>query len=251
MKKRSILKIGDSLKNPEKKRRYNEWVFSLIAPEYDVITRVLSLWRDAAWKQLLVNALPECTAPCCLDLACGTGDICGLLGRRYPDGQITGVDISDAMLDIARRRHPVPGLRFLRQDMGCLDFQDASVSIVTGSYALRNAPDLRVALNEICRVLKPGGRAAFLDFSKSPRRFSQTISYSVLKIWGGFWGFVLHGNPEVYGYIAESLKLFPDRDELHAIMESSGLNVVSCRRLFFGMIEITVVQRAAGKAQQA
>jgi len=241
------MKLGDSLNSPAQKRCYNEWVFSLIASEYDVITRVLSFWRDAAWKRLLVGMLPACAAPSCLDLACGTGDLCGLLAGRYPDGLIAGVDIADAMLAIARRRHPAPSIRFLRQDMGRLEFPDASIDRVTGSYALRNAPDLPVVLREVHRVLKPGGTAAFLDFSKSPRRVPRKISYGLLKIWGGFWGLVLHGNPEVYGYIAESLKLFPDRVQLRRAMEQSGLHLVDSRLLFFGMLELTVVERPAGE----
>ena len=73
----------------------------------------------------MIGLLPELDSPQCVDLACGTGDTCGLLARRYPCGVIVGVNISDSMLAIAQHRHPAPSLRFLRQDMGNLEFQDA------------------------------------------------------------------------------------------------------------------------------
>jgi demethylmenaquinone methyltransferase/2-methoxy-6-polyprenyl-1,4-benzoquinol methylase len=163
---RFVLKIGDHLENAEKKKYYNERAFSEIAPRYDFITRVLSFRRDAAWKRTLVSLLPSYESPVCVDLACGTGDIAFLLVGKYPRGRVAGLDITEPMLDIARHRNTHPNVSFVNQDMGSLAIVSESVDIVTGGYALRNAPDLRTAIDEISRVLKPRGVAAFLDFSK-------------------------------------------------------------------------------------
>jgi demethylmenaquinone methyltransferase/2-methoxy-6-polyprenyl-1,4-benzoquinol methylase len=240
---RFTLKIGDHLKTPEKKRYYNEKVFAEIAPKYDFITRALSFWRDKYWKRDLIDALPESESPLCVDLACGTGDIAYLLAAKYPQGHVVGLDITEPMLDLARGRNTFPNVRFVNQDMGRLDFAAGSVDMITGGYALRNAPDLEVAVEAIYRVLKPEGVAAFLDFSKPSGRLSQRVEYWILKLWAGFWGTLLHRNHEVYGYIAESLQYFPDRVRLHEIFRGKGFTVTSSRSYFFGITELLVVKR--------
>ena len=241
---RFSLRLGDHLESPAGKRYYNEQVFDEIAPRYDFVTQALSFGSDQRWKRRLVEALPPRPgAILCLDLACGTGDITELVGRRYPQGRVIGLDITQAMLDLAGRRHTLANLELIRQDMSRLPVADGSVDIVTGGYALRNAPDLEGTLDEIARVLKPGGWAAFLDFSKPPARFAQRLEYWLLKLWTGAWGFLLHGNHEVYSYIAESLRAFPDRTRLRELMASRGLRVVRSERYLFGVTEAVVAIR--------
>lgn len=250
MTRRFTLRIGDHLKTPEKKRCFNEQVFREIAPKYDFITRALSLWRDGSWKRDLVAALPPVQVPVCLDLACGTGDIAFLLARRYADASIVGIDITDAMLNRARRRNRFPHVRFVNQDMSCLDFPDESFDIVTGGYALRNAPDLDSAIAEVRRVLKTNGVCAFVDFSKPSGRLAQQAEYWLLKMWTGLWGMLLHRNPEVYGYIAESLRLYPDRTQLRHILAMNGFTTVTSRLYFFGVIASLVVRKTANKVPE-
>jgi ubiquinone/menaquinone biosynthesis methyltransferase len=245
MAKRFTLKMGDCLKSADAKRNYNRHVFAEIAPRYDFITRALSFGRDAAWKRDLVGALPPLPAPLCLDLACGTGDIAFLLAKKYPKGDIVGLDITEPMLAAARMRHPLPHLRFANQDMGRLDFADQSADLVTGGYALRNAPDLPSVIGEIRRVLKPGGIAAFLDFSKPPAPAGQKLHYWILKLWGGLWGLLLHRNHEVYSYIAESLASYPDRDRLHEMLKNSGFSILTTQLYFLGITELLVIRREA------
>jgi ubiquinone/menaquinone biosynthesis methyltransferase len=244
MVERFSLRIGDSLKAAATKRDYNEKVFAEIAPRYDFITRALSFSRDAAWKRDLVAALPPYPAPNCLDLACGTGDISFLLARKYPKGRVLGIDITEPMLDLARSRNDCVNLRFANGDMADLKVESESMDIVSGGYALRNAPDLARAIDEIRRVLKPGGAAAFLDFSKPPARLPQHLHYWTLKGWGSLWGLLLHGNAEVYGYIAESLALYPDRARLRGLFLDRGFSIVSSELYFFGITELLVVRRA-------
>src|ERR1700680_4867899 len=232
---RFVLKIGDCLDDAEKKKYYNERVFSEIALRYEFITRVLSFGRDAAWKRTLVSLLPSHESPVCADLACGTGDIAFLLAHKPPRGRRARLNIPEPMLDIARHRNTHPNVSFVNQDMGSLEIVSESVDIVTGGYALRNAPDLGTAIDEISRVLKPCGVAAFLDFSKPGGKIPQKMEYLGLKIWTGLWGTLLHRNHEVYSYIAESLQRFPDRRHLRNIFREKGFSVIdSC--LFFGGI---------------
>lgn len=243
MSSRFVLKIGDHLENAETKRYYTERNFSEVAPRYDFITRALSFGQDAAWKRMLISWLPSHESPVCLDLACGTGDIAFLLADKYPCGRIAGVDITEPMLDIARHRNTHPNVSFANQDMGSLDIVSESVDIVTGGYALRNAAELATAIDEIGRVLKPGGVAAFLDFSKPDRKIPQKIEYWGLKTWTGMWGTLLHGNHEVYGYIAESLRRFPDRPHLRDIFRDKGFSVIDSRLFFGGVTELLMVQK--------
>ncbi len=240
---RFLLKIGDSLEDAEKKKHYNEKLFSEVAPRYDLITRVLSFGHDAAWKRALISSLPSYESPVCVDLACGTGDIAFLLADKYAHGRIAGLDITEPMLDIARHRNTHPNVSFVKQNMGSLEIASQSVDIVTGGYALRNAPNLETVIDEISRVLKPRGVAAFLDFSKPDANVLQKMEYWVLKIWAGLWGVLLHRNHEVYSYIAESLQRFPNRHRLRKLFREKGFSVIDSRLFFGGITELLVVQK--------
>ena len=236
----------NNLHSPDAKREYNERHFSEAAPEYDRATRLLSLGRDAAWKCQLIKALPELTAPHCLDLACGTGDICFLLAERFHDAQIEGLDLTAEMLLLAEIRNSFDErVRFVLGDMGALPQVDASVDLVTGSYALRNAPDLERALQEINRVLRPGGYAAFLDFSKPDSAFLQALQFRLLKFWGSFCGWWFHRNPAVHGYISESLRDFLPRSELNTLLDTKGFTRLKAKRFYGGIVELFVIQKNA------
>ncbi len=237
------LKIKDYIHSPENKREYNEQHFSEAARHYDFATRAMSLGRDMAWKRRLTAALPELPAPVCVDLACGTGDVSCMLAHRYPRGRVIGLDLTEKMLVLARKRRHSENLSFVQGDMGQIDLPSASADIVTGSYAVRNAPDLRAALTEIRRILKPGGTVGLLDFSKSPSRRFQAFQYRVLKTWCGFWGLLLHGNPEVHAYIAASLKIYPDRGQLRTLLAEVGFTVRHAEKFYLGTLELLVLEK--------
>ena len=238
------LKINDYIETPEKKREYNEQHFSEAASHYDFATRAMSLGRDLAWKRQLIELLPPLEKPCCLDLACGTGDVTFMLAEKYPDGKIVGLDLTEPMLAIARQRNHYAKVEFIKGDMTATGLPDASIDIVTGSYAVRNAPELKSAFVEIHRLLRPGGTLAILDFSKPASRLFQNIQYKVLQSWCGLWGFILHRNAEVHSYIATSLKLYPDRGELRRLLRECGFAVKVSRRFYFGTLELLILQKS-------
>ena len=136
-----VLNIGKKIDSPDKKRHFNERHFTEAASRYDIATRAMSLGRDQSWKKELVPALPETASPLCVDLASGTGDVsfCSATGshganhRHRPDPD---------MVTLAQRRNRFENVFFDCQDMAETSFADASIDIVTGSYALRNAPIL-------------------------------------------------------------------------------------------------------------
>lgn len=232
----------DYIDIPDQKRIYNEHLFTEVAPTYDRITRLLSFGQDHGWKKLLIKSIPGQPAAC-LDLACGTGDLTLMVHERFPEANVTGVDLTPAMLEIARTRTTSPKIKFLTGDMGRLEFEDGSMDLITGGYALRNAPDVPQAVSEMARVLKSGGCLALLDFSKSPHRFRHALDFAALKTWGGFWGWALHGHADVYGYIAESLKRFPDRRNLHRLLTGHNLFPLVEVPRFGGMLQILLCRK--------
>jgi demethylmenaquinone methyltransferase/2-methoxy-6-polyprenyl-1,4-benzoquinol methylase len=247
-KKAPLAKLNDvDLSRSSEKRAYNRSLFRVVAPAYGKITRVLSLDQDRRWKQILIGGLPDLEAGArCLDLACGPGDLSEALAARYPRAGVIGVDLSAEMLEMAKGlRERCQNLSVARADMQSLPLGDRSCDIVTGGYAIRNAPSLAATLREIHRVLKPGGRAAFLDFSTPPSRLSRAAVLLLLRLWGNLWGTLFHGKAEVYGYIAKSLADFPDRAALTALLSDCGLETVETRYFFCGMLEVRLVERTA------
>lgn len=237
------LKAREWLDQPAKKLQFNDALFTVVARKYAFVTQALSLGRDRYWKKALLAKLPAIDQPKCLDLACGPGDITIPLAEKYPDGEILGLDLCDAMLELANGQNEFQHVQFIKGDMCDTQLESESMDIVTGGYALRNAPDLKAALDEIHRVLRPGGIAAFLDFSKPPQKLLQFVEHFCLKTWGGFWGLVLHRNSEVYAYIANSLQQFPDRNELRQMLGDRGFADVWSRRFYFGALELLVFSK--------
>ena len=243
--KQFTLKASEQLDSAEGKRLFNLHHFTESAPRYDIATRFLSLGRDSAWKRKLLQTLPQEAVPYCVDIACGTGDVSIGLAEKYPKGQVLGTDLAQAMIDIAQERNSFENLNFAVGDMCNLEVESSTVDILTGSYAIRNAPDLEDALREIHRVLRPGGQAALLDFSKPTSAIPQRMQYLLLKFWGSLCGLILHGNSEIHGYISSSIKTFPDRTSLLALFEQNGLRVLNTQKLYFGMLEIILLEKSA------
>ncbi len=228
----------------EEKRRYNRGLFDVVAPAYQRVTAVLSFGRDQGWKRRLVSWLPAHPRPVCVDLATGTGDFLPLLRERYPDGEIVGVDLSRRMMGVARAADDGREREsYVCADMMSLPLPDESVDIITAGYALRNAPDLEGAIAEIVRVLRPGGRAAVLDFSRPGSRAASAVELFILETWGRIWGRWFHRNGDVYGYIARSLSHFPDRDALTGMLGAAGLDTEKVARPLSGILELRLVRK--------
>lgn len=131
--------IRASIQTPDSKRNYNEGLFTRVATEYDRATRAMSIGRDRIWKQRLVGMLPDTAKPNCVDLACGTGDVTFELASRFPSGQIVGIDLTPAMIEVARDRSRFGNVSFQAEDMCHTTVADGWADIVTGSYADRKS----------------------------------------------------------------------------------------------------------------
>ena len=229
-------KITQSLDNPDSKRALNKDLFTLVARKYGSVTKLLSFGFDDIWKKALVQQLPPINAPQCIDLACGTGDICALLAERYPEGHIMGVDITPAMLAVAVDKNNAKNISYIQADMTKPPVADGTIDIVTGGYALRNAPNLDEVLQTVWNKLKPGGVATFLDFSKSDELNEQRWQIRLLTFWTGVCSLIIHANPVIHNYIPESLKAFPTRKALQERIERLGFVHYTCRYYSQGFI---------------
>ena len=207
-----MTRLRGAFATPETKRRYVRQLFSTIADRYDLITVLLSYGRDRHWKGALVERAIEhvCGSGAfplrrttALDLACGTGDIAYAMSARGAD--VIGLDITPRMVEIARQKGGSGGPGFLVGDMMALPFPDGRFDVVTTGYGLRNVPILDGALQEIHRVLRPGGCLLSLDFERPTNPLVRAAYLGYLTVVGSALGAVLHGDPDTYRYIPASL----------------------------------------------
>jgi demethylmenaquinone methyltransferase/2-methoxy-6-polyprenyl-1,4-benzoquinol methylase len=229
------LDLIEHLSSKEKKQSYVNQMFEIISPKYDFITMFLSYGMDRGWKRKLVKMLELKGRERVLDLACGTGDITFAEGCELPEGEAVGLDITQGMLVIAERRRrerQVENVRFQRADIMALPYVNESFDCVTGGYALRNVPDIYGALNEIQRVLRPGGRFFSLDFGHPQFKLYRWAYLNYLIVVGSLTGLALHGDADVYRYIPESLKRYPGQRGVQEMMQRVGF--VDCGFIEFG-----------------
>jgi demethylmenaquinone methyltransferase/2-methoxy-6-polyprenyl-1,4-benzoquinol methylase len=237
------------LRDPERKQQLVTPMFDLVAPRYDEFTRRFSLGMDAHWKRALVARVVE-AAPRggrVVDVASGTGDIAFALAAARPDLTISGVDASVRMLALARARRTAvraPNVEFAAGDLGRLPLGDASVDVVTGGYAIRNAPSWRGAVSELARVLKPGGLLQTLDFFQPAFPPWRAVYLGYLGVAGRAVGWWWHREPMAYGYIARSIAHFTSAGAFARTLEASGFDVTCMdRRLGGGIALHTAVRR--------
>jgi ubiquinone/menaquinone biosynthesis methyltransferase len=233
---------NDTLNDYEKKRSYNRKLFSIVAPKYDYLTGIMSLGNDRFWKKYLFSKFNNCNSKSViLDVASGTGDIVFELRSKFPDSTVIASDISLEMLHAGREKNQ--SCKILCNDMCILPLVDSCIDYVTGSYALRNAPDLNMVLQEIYRVLKPHGKAFLLDFSLYNNPVLQKFEILILSFWGSFLGLLFHKNPAIYAYIARSLATFPNRNTLTQLITRYNFKIIEEKLFFLRFISLMEIEK--------
>lgn len=235
--------LDAALATPESKRRYVRSLFSTIADRYDLITVLLSFGLDRRWKRRAVRLAAARSGHRALDLACGTGDVALLLSGR--GARVTGLDITYRMLQLARDRAATAPASpaFLQGDMTALPFADAQFDVVTTGYGLRNVPDLRAAVEEIRRVLRPGGVLVSLDFNRPSSSLIRAVYLSYLWAVGGALGWLLHRDADTYRYIPASIRRYPGAPAVAALMRDCGFTRVEWRPVLGGLLAFHVAAR--------
>jgi demethylmenaquinone methyltransferase / 2-methoxy-6-polyprenyl-1,4-benzoquinol methylase len=231
---------------PDAKRRHVRQLFSTIADRYDLITAVLSYGQDAKWKRKLVAIADVTKGERALDLASGTGDIAFAVAAR--GAKTIGLDITHRMLQLARLRSAGASARqavdipWINGDMIALPFKSASFDLVTTGYGLRNVPDLTAAIDEIARVLRPGGRLLSLDFNKPENAIVRAAYLSYLSIVGSVLGWILHRDPDTYRYIPASIRRYAGARGVADLLASRGFDHVTVIPLLFGLMSLHVAR---------
>jgi demethylmenaquinone methyltransferase/2-methoxy-6-polyprenyl-1,4-benzoquinol methylase len=232
------MSLRDRISTREGKRRHVRALFRTIADRYDLITRVLSYGRDRHWKARLVALALPAPGVRALDLATGTGDIAFALSAR--SASVVGLDVTPRMIELAKAKiHTAAGRPvFIVGDMLTLPFASASFDLVTTGYGLRNVPDLVTAVDEILRVLRPGGQALSLDFNRPSNAAVRVVYLAYLSIVGSLLGWILHRDPDTYRYIPASIRNHPGADALAALLEARGFRRVAHHRLLGGLMAL-------------
>jgi demethylmenaquinone methyltransferase/2-methoxy-6-polyprenyl-1,4-benzoquinol methylase len=235
--------------SPAHKRTHVRRLFATIADRYDLITRVLSYGQDRRWKARLIAEARVAPADRALDLACGTGDLTFALAGA--GAEVVGLDITLRMLQLAcakgdgSRQPPPHGPRaaFLCGDMVALPFEADRFDLVTTGYGLRNVPDLDLAIREIARVLRPGGRLLSLDFNRPASRAVRVVYLAYLTAAGSALGWLLHRDPDTYRYIPESIRRYPGAEGVADRLAAAGFGDVRVVPLLGGLMTLHTARR--------
>ena len=219
-------------------------IFDRIAPVYDQMNDWLSLGQHRIWKQMAVKWCQPKQGDICIDLCCGSGDLALRLARQVgAKGHVYGVDFSSAQLAIAtvrsQHQYPEPPITWVEGDVLDLPFADNYFDAATMGYGLRNVTDIPSSLKELHRVLKPGAKAAILDFHRPSnlpiRAFQQWFLDTIVVPVAQHFGLT-----EEYAYISPSLDRFPTGIEQVNLARMAGFTNATHYPIANGMMGILV-----------
>ncbi|MDP5273796.1 demethylmenaquinone methyltransferase [Chengkuizengella axinellae] len=226
------------------KKEFVHSVFENIAPKYDIMNDIISFRRHKAWRKFTMKKMNIKTAETAIDICCGTCDWTISMAEESKAGKIVGLDFSQNMLDVGRRKVESSKLdnqiELVHGDAMDLPFDDNSFDYATIGLALRNVPDLRQVLSEMRRVVKPGGQVYCLELSKPTWQPFKSIYYFYFNRILPLIGKLVAKSYEQYKWLPESLITFPDHKELAKIFEEVGLNEVKAYPLTGGIAALHI-----------
>jgi len=228
----------------EKKRRVRE-VFDSVAERYDLMNDLMSLGMHRLWKRFALLNTGLRSGGCALDLAAGSGDLTlGLAQQVGASGIVWSTDINGRMLAVGRDRAldagHVVNVRFAIADAEQLPFRSQRFDCVTIGFGLRNVTDKAAALGEMYRVLKPGGRALVLEFSRLKlRSLEPAYDFYSLKLLPRLGRAVLD-DASSYRYLAESIRRHPDQDAMLEMMAAQGFERCRYHNLAAGIVALHI-----------
>jgi demethylmenaquinone methyltransferase/2-methoxy-6-polyprenyl-1,4-benzoquinol methylase len=226
----------------DKQRRVRE-VFDSVADRYDLMNDLMSVGLHRFWKRYTVLLANVRRGHAVLDLAGGTGDLARLMHERVGDeGSVTLADINGPMLRTGRSSLTdagvVRGVRFAQVNAEALPFADCSFDCVTIGFGLRNVTDKQRALDEMHRVLRPGGQVLVLEFSQLRAGAVQPLydlySFKVLP----WLGRKFADDAQSYRYLAESIRMHPNQETLAQMMRDSGFDACEWFNLALGVVAV-------------
>lgn len=221
-------------------------MFDNISGKYDFLNHFLSLGIDRGWRKKAIAELRSLQPKQMLDVATGTGDF-AIQALSLDPEKVTGVDISEGMLDMGRKKMVERGLssriELLSGDSENLQFEENKFDAVTVGFGVRNFENLEKGLAEIRRVLRPGGRLVVLEFSR-PRAFPFRQLYNFyFKLILPKIGSIISKDKSAYTYLPESVEAFPDGTDFENVLKKVGFKQTTCKPLTFGISSIYVATK--------
>ena len=223
-------------------------VFRSVAKSYDIMNDLMSFGVHRLWKHFAIEISAARNGQTILDLAGGTGDLAYLLSKRVGrEGHIYLADINEAMLAVGRDRLIDAGVcdnvNFIQANAECLPFANNSFDCVTMAFGLRNVTDKQQALASIFRVCKPGGKIMILEFSAPTsagiKAFYDWYSFKVLPKMGK----LVANDADSYRYLAESIRMHPNQEQLAAMIEGAGFEDCSYHNLTSGIVALHIAYK--------
>jgi demethylmenaquinone methyltransferase / 2-methoxy-6-polyprenyl-1,4-benzoquinol methylase len=217
-------------------------MFNAIAPTYERVNTVCSGGRDAAWRRRAISLAKVSASDRVLDIACGTGDFARAF-KVAGAADVIGCDFAREMLQRAASRSQ-PGLHWCEADALALPFRDACFDLVSCAFGVRNFADLDRGLAEMCRVLRPNGRAVILEFSRptiAPIRW--TYEFYAHQIMPTIACWLSADRQGAYRYLPRSIVTFPSAEEMSARLRRAGFAHVDARPLTMGIVTVYTANR--------
>jgi demethylmenaquinone methyltransferase/2-methoxy-6-polyprenyl-1,4-benzoquinol methylase len=217
-------------------------MFDDIAARYDFLNRTLSGGMDILWRKKALSYLKEHNPKKILDVATGTADVAIMASHLLKPELIIGIDISEGMLELGRKKVEKQGLantiQLLNGDSETINFEDNSFDAVTVAFGVRNFQHLEKGLSEILRVLKPGGQLVVLEFSQPKWLFAKSFYNLYMKTVAPSMGKLFSKNRSAYQYLDASIKKFPEGKNFMAILDKLGFAKLQFKPLSLGICSI-------------
>jgi demethylmenaquinone methyltransferase/2-methoxy-6-polyprenyl-1,4-benzoquinol methylase len=217
-------------------------MFDRIAFRYDFLNRFLSGGIDLYWRKKAIRELKALKPATVLDVATGTGDVAILTYKYLKPEHITGIDLSERMLELGRRKIAKQMLNdrieLLRGDSETINFQNGSFDAVTVAFGVRNFENLSKGLSEMLRVLKPGGKLVVLEFSRPTNPIFNGLYSLYMKTVASGIGKLISKNRDAYQYLNVSVKAFPEGKEFMNIIKETGYTNTYFKTLSLGICTI-------------
>jgi len=223
-------------------------MFDRIAGRYDFINRFLSARIDLYWRKKAIAHLEKNSPKKLLDVATGTADMSLLAYRLLQPDHILGIDISEGMLEVGRQKvkhqHLEQKISLVSGDAETINAPDRSFDAVMVAFGVRNFENLQAGLQEMLRVLKPGGQLVVLEFATPRNAFFRSLYNGYMKRWAPRLAQTLNSDAEAYAYLNRSSNAFPDREVFVELLQEAGYSNTRFVPLTFGICCLYTAQKS-------
>lgn len=221
------------------KKKQVAQMFDSIAFKYDFLNRFLSFGIDVWWRKKAISQLKQLKPKTVLDVATGTADVAIMTYKRLKPEKITGIDISEGMLQLGRAKIEKLGLQQHIQlqagDSETINYPANTFDAITVAFGVRNFENLEKGMSEMYRVLKPGGKLVVLEFSRPKQPLFKKICNWYMHVLTPGIGKMFSKNKDAYQYLSKSVQAFPEREQFTAIMQAAGYTQTYFKPLSLGI----------------